>query len=113
MWWAGTNTTLDPSTVFVDFLGPLGGENVATWTAAAANKAVEQQRQQIQAAVRKGLIARAAADWHVSALPWVAFAPDISLWLWDHQQCCPVEPSSHLNIDVAPVGFIVKSSWVC
>ncbi|EIE19750.1 hypothetical protein COCSUDRAFT_54604 [Coccomyxa subellipsoidea C-169] len=60
----GTNTTLDPSTVFVDFLGPLGGENVATWTAAAANKAVEQQRQQIQAAVRKGLIARAAADWH-------------------------------------------------
>ncbi|KAK9919117.1 hypothetical protein WJX75_009510 [Coccomyxa subellipsoidea] len=60
----GNNGTLDPSTVFVDFLGPLGGENVATWTAAAANKAVQQQMQQIQAAVRSGFIARAAADWH-------------------------------------------------
>lgn len=58
--------------MFVDFLGPLGGENVATWTAAAANKAVDQQRQQIQAAVRQGFITRAAADWHVRALPYTA-----------------------------------------
>lgn len=68
MCWAGNNGTLDPSTVFVDFLGPLGGENVATWTATAANKAVQQQMQQIQAAVRSGFIARAAADWHVRTL---------------------------------------------
>ncbi|BDA46800.1 hypothetical protein COCOBI_09-2530 [Coccomyxa sp. Obi] len=58
------NATLDPSTVFVDFLGPLGGDSAATWSAAAANKAVDAERLQIQSAVRKGLIARAAADWH-------------------------------------------------
>lgn len=62
------NATLDPSTVFVDFLGPLGGDTAATWNNAAANKAVDAERLQIQSAVRKGLIARAAADWHVSVL---------------------------------------------
>lgn len=62
------NATLDPSTVFVDFLGPLGGDSAATWNNAAANKAVDAERLEIQSAVRKGLIARAAADWHVSVL---------------------------------------------
>lgn len=62
------NATLDPSTVFVDFLGPLGGDSAATWNNAAANKAVDAEKVQIQSAVRQGLIARAAADWHVSVL---------------------------------------------
>lgn len=62
---AGNNGTLDPSTVFVDFLGPLGGATTASWTAAAANKAVDAQRLQIQNAVRSGFITRAAADWQV------------------------------------------------
>lgn len=68
------NATLDPSTVFVDYLGDLGGSSAATWNGDAANKAVDAERLQIQTAVRAGYIARAAADWHVSVLTESPFA---------------------------------------
>ena len=56
---------MDPSTVFLDFLGPLGGATTQGWTADAENAAVGTIAQQITAAVRRGFLTRAAADWQV------------------------------------------------
>ncbi len=56
---------MDPSTVFLDFLGPLGPATTQGWTADAENAAVATVAQQITAAVRKGFLTRAAADWQV------------------------------------------------
>jgi hypothetical protein len=66
---SGNGSEVDDSTVFLDFLGPLGGGNTATWTNSSANKAVEAVGQRIEAAVRQGFIARAAADWQARATP--------------------------------------------
>ena len=60
------NATIDNSTVFLDYVGPLGGASVATWTNSSANKAVNQTMARVQAAVRKGFMARVAADWQVT-----------------------------------------------
>lgn len=60
------NATIDNSTVFLDFLGPLGGASVATWTNTSANAAVQSAMQSVQDAVRRGFMARVAADWQVS-----------------------------------------------
>ncbi|CAK0785458.1 hypothetical protein CVIRNUC_008667 [Coccomyxa viridis] len=57
------NATIDNSTVFLDYLGPLGGGSVATWTNTSANAAVKKDMARVQAAVRKGFMARVAADW--------------------------------------------------
>ena len=60
------NATIDNSTVFLDFLGPLGGSTVATWTNTSANAAVKSGMASVQSAVRKGFMARVAADWQVT-----------------------------------------------
>ena len=60
------NATIDNSTVFLDFLGPLGGDSVATWTNTSANKAVQKDMASVTAAVRKGFMTRVAADWQVT-----------------------------------------------
>ena len=60
------NGTIDNSTVFLDYLGPLGGGSVGTWTNTSANQAVKQDMARVQAAVRKGFMARVAADWQVT-----------------------------------------------
>lgn len=59
------NATIDNSTVFLDYLGPLGGSTVATWTNTSANKAVQKAMASVQSAVRQGFMARVAADWQV------------------------------------------------
>ena len=64
---AGTgNATVDNSTVFLDFLGPLGGSTVASWTNKSANAAVKKDMASVQDAVRKGFMTRVAADWQVT-----------------------------------------------
>jgi hypothetical protein len=60
------NATIDNSTVFLDYLGPLGGSTVATWTNISANQAVQKAMALVQSAVRQGFMARVAADWQVS-----------------------------------------------
>jgi hypothetical protein len=60
---------VDPSTVFLDFLGPLGGASVSSWSADAANAAIAKTAVQITRAVRQGFLTRAAADWQVPAAP--------------------------------------------
>lgn len=60
------NATVDNSTVFLDFLGPLGGSTVATWTNTSANAAVKKDMASVQAAVRNGFMTRVAADWQVT-----------------------------------------------
>ena len=56
---------MDPSTVFLDFLGPLGSPTAQGWTADAESSAVATVAGQITAAVRRGFLTRAAADWQV------------------------------------------------
>ena len=55
--------------MFLDYLGPLGGGSVATWTNTSANAAVKKDMARVQAAVRKGFMARVAADWQVTHGP--------------------------------------------
>ena len=64
------NATIDNSTVFLDFLGPLGGATVAAWTNTSANAAVKTAMASVQSAVRKGFMARVAADWQVTRRYW-------------------------------------------
>lgn len=60
------NATVDNSTVFLDYVGALGGGTAASWTNSSANKAVDSLGYQITSVVRQGFIARAAADWQVT-----------------------------------------------
>ena len=55
--------------MFLDYLGPLGGGSVGTWTNTSANAAVKKDMARVQAAVRKGFMARVAADWQVTHGP--------------------------------------------
>ena len=65
---AGGNATIDPSTVFLDYLGPLGGSNMQTWSNTSEDAAVAKAAHQITSAVRQGFLTRAAADWNVRSL---------------------------------------------
>ena len=54
--------------MFLDFLGPLGGDSVQTWSNTSANAATAKAVAQITSAVRRGFLTRAAADWNVRSL---------------------------------------------
>ena len=85
---AGGNATVDPSTVFLDFLGPLGAATTQAWTAAAESAAVATVSAQITAAVRKGFLTRAAADWQV----WLFGIQGLELPCTGFWHCTSIQP---------------------